>query len=253
MNNKPKIVFLDIENTPLLSYTWGRWEQNVIDVKEYSYILSFAAKPLGGKVLVRGLCDYAGYNKNKSNDKLLVQDIWKILDDSDIVVWQNGDAFDAKKINARFSFYDIKPPSPYKTVDTKKVAKKYFSFDSNSLNNLGQFLGLGKKEKHDGFETWLGCMGGDRKSWNILKKYNGQDVILLEKIYLHFLPYMSQHPNLSTYLNGEICPKCGSNKLQSRGFSRTLANIFRRIQCQSCGGWSRLRTSENKIKSVVGI
>lgn len=251
-NNNAKIWFLDIENTPLLSYTWGRWEQNVIDVKEYSYILSFAAKQLEGRWVVKGLCDYPEYQKNKSNDKLLIQDLWGILDDADVIVWQNGDAFDAKKINSRFSYYGIKPPSPYKTVDTKKIAKKYFSFDSNSLDNLSQFFGFGRKEKHNGFETWLGCMNGDKKSWNIMKRYNKHDVVLLEKLYLKLLPWMN-HPNVGMYKDKLSCPNCGSGKIQARGFAVTNVSKYHRYQCQNCGKWGRDTKNVNTNKLVVSI
>lgn len=244
---KPKILIFDIETSPNLGYVWGKWEQNVIEFKEEWHILSFSAKWLDGKQITMGLCDYKA-----KDDRSLVAHLWKLFDDADIIVAHNGDEFDIKKVQQRFVFYKMKPPSPFKTVDTKKVAKKYFSFNSNSLNDLGVTLGFGKKEKHDGFETWLGCMAGDKKAWAVMKKYNAKDVVLLEKIYLHFLPWISNHPNLSTFL-GEVCPKCGGKHLQSRGVARTLTSSFKRFQCQDCGGWGRFRIKEDKINSLINI
>lgn len=241
MMSKPKILIFDIETSPNLGYVWGKWEQNVIEFKEEWHMLSFSAKWLGGKQITKGLCDYPGYKKDKDNDKALVLELHKLFDEADIIVAHNGDQFDIKKTQMRFSFHRISPPSPFKTVDTKKIAKKYFAFNSNSLNDLGLTLGLGKKEKHDGFDTWTGCMAGNKTSWNIMKKYNAEDVLLLEKIYLHFLPWMGGHPNLSQTL-GYVCPKCGSDKLHSRGYSASLTGIFNRFQCQDCGGWGRERT-----------
>lgn len=239
---KPKILLFDIETSPNLGYVWGKWEQNVIEFKEEWHILSFSAKWLGGKQVTKGLCDY----KDKT-DKSIVKEIYDLFEEADIIVAHNGDQFDIKKCQQRFSFYRMNPPSPFKTIDTKKIAKKYFSFNSNSLNDLGVTLGFGKKEKHDGFETWLGCMSGNKNSWNIMKKYNAKDVILLEKIYLHFLPWMSNHPNLSQMF-GCVCPKCGSGKLQSRGYARNLSSIFNRFQCKDCGGWGRER-----VKTMEGL
>lgn len=246
MTNKPKILVYDIETSPNLSYTWGKWEQNVIEFAKEWDILSFSAKWLDGHQITKGRCDY----KDKT-DKSIVQDMWKLFDEADIIIAHNGDQFDIKKTQQRFSFYRMNPPSPFKTVDTKKIAKKYFSFNSNSLNDLGVTLGFGKKEKHDGFETWLGCMHGDKKSWAIMKKYNAKDVILLEKIYLHFLPWMSNHPNISSFMGG--CPKCGSNRLQSRGFARTLTGIHKRFQCQGCGGWGKYKDKDEEINSLRHI
>lgn len=240
--NKPKILILDIETSPNLAYVWGKYEQDVIEYHNEWNILSFSAKWLNGKQVTKGLCDY----KDKT-DKSIVSDLHKFLDEADIVVAHNGDQFDIRKIQARFSFYKMLPPSPFKTVDTKKVAKKYFAFNSNSLNDLGQHLGIGKKFKHQGFELWLGCMNGDKKSWDIMKKYNKIDVILLEKIYLHFLPYMTNHPNYGIYKDEEVCPNCGSHHLQSRGFAVTLSGKYRRFQCQDCGKWSRSKQQDEKL------
>lgn len=236
---KPKILLFDIETTPNIGYVWGKWEQNVIEFVEEWHILSFSAKWLGSnKQTTKGLCDYGTYKKDKKSDKELVNELWKLFDEADVLVAHNGDQFDIKKVQERFSFYRLNPPSPFKSIDTKKVAKKYFSFNSNSLNDLGITLGFGKKEKHDGFETWLGCMAGDKKSWDIMKKYNAKDVILLEKVYLHFLPWISNHPNLSADVQ---CPKCSGARIQWRGTARTLSGIYARFQCQDCGGWGRSR------------
>lgn len=252
-NTELKILLLDIETSPNLGYTWAKWEQNVIEFKEEWQILSFSAKWLHGKQITKGLCDYDQYVPGKLDDGGIIKELWNLFDEADVIIAHNGDQFDIKKIQARFSFYQLPPPTPFKTIDTKKVAKRYFSFNSNSLNDLGVTLGFGKKEKHDGFDTWLGCMAGDMPMWKMMKKYNAKDVVLLEKVYLHFLPWISNHPNRSVHLNEEVCPKCGSEHLQARGYARTLTSAFRRYQCQSCGGWGRSKIKEASIKSIANI
>ena len=42
------------------------------------------------------------------------------------------------------------PPSPYKTIDTLKIARKYFGFNSSKLDDLGRVLGAGEKVRHGG-------------------------------------------------------------------------------------------------------
>ena len=37
-----KILFYDLETSPNVSYTWGKWEQNVIAFKKEWELLSFA-------------------------------------------------------------------------------------------------------------------------------------------------------------------------------------------------------------------
>jgi transposase-like protein len=88
-------------------------------------------------------------------------------------------------------------------------------------------------------------MKGDKKSWIKMKKYNAQDVILLEKIYLHLLPYMK---STVIYISENNCPRCGSDKVTSRGYGINLGTRYRRFQCQSCGGWFKGEKSEKIMK-----
>ena len=54
------------------------------------------------------------------------------------------------------------------------------SFPSHKLNYLSSELGFGSKLPHEGFEMWKGCMRDEKKWWEIMRKYNRQDVILLD-------------------------------------------------------------------------
>jgi len=133
---------------------------------------------------------------------------------ADIVIAHNGIAFDTRKIQARMLFHGLNPPSPYREVDTLKIARKHFSFTSNRLDDLCQTLGIGRKLATGGFDTWLGCMRGDPKAWAKMTRYNKRDVKLLVALYKKLLPWTTVHPNLATISGaaGEMCPKCGSNK-----------------------------------------
>src|SRR6267154_4477293 len=151
---EPIITLLDIETAPTLGYVWGMWEQNVIAVKEDWCILSFAAKALGSdRPEVFALPDYNGYKRDKQNDKKLIADLWRVLDKSDIIISHNGDKFDIKKSNARFIYHGFSPPTPYKNIDTLKIARKHFKFDSNRLDSLAEYLGIGRKLPHEGFKN----------------------------------------------------------------------------------------------------
>lgn len=251
MRDKPKILLFDIETTPHLSFTWGKYQQDVVAFIKHSHMLSFSAKWLRGAQVTKGLIDYPGYRKDKHNDRLLTLDLWHYLDEADIVVAHNGRAFDTKKVNARFSFHHIAPPSPYKLVDTKEMSKRCFNFTSNSLDDISQYLGLGKKLPHEGIELWIECMHGDPKAWKKMLRYNAHDVVLLEAIYLHMLPFMEQHPNMSTLREGMACPKCGSTQIHALGEQRTQSTVYQRYQCQSCGGWGRAVKNGRKLNGIL--
>lgn len=240
MKKNNKILLFDIETSPNLGYIWGKYEQNVIEYVSEWYVLCFAYKWLGdAKTHVLGLPDFASYKKNPEDDKQLLKALWDLFDQADVVIAHNGQSFDVKKVNARFLAHGMKPPSPYKIVDTKLVAKRYFNFNSNKLDDLGNYLGLGRKLDTGGFDLWKGCMSGDNKSWKTMLKYNIQDVVLLEKVYEKMLPYMTNHPdrNIIDETLHLVCNNCGSDNTHKRGYLTTRTGKWQRHQCRECGAW----------------
>jgi DNA polymerase elongation subunit (family B) len=235
---KPRILFLDVETLPNRSYTWGKYDQNVVAFEQESCLATFAAKWLGEPVFAKALPDYKGYKAGSYDDSKLVNDLWNLMNEADIIVAHNGNSFDIKVIQGRFIFHKLTPPAPFKTVDTLTVARKIARFNSNKLDDLGELLGEGRKIKTD-FDLWLGCINGDPNSWARMARYNKQDVVLLEHIYKRFLPWITNHPNVGIGLDGERCPRCGGTNLQSRGYAVALTRRYKRFQCQDCGSWGR--------------
>lgn len=189
------------------------------------------------KVISRALPDYK-YDHKKPCDKKILQDLWNLLDEADVVVAHNGFKFDRRKANARFLIHGMTPPSPYKMVDTLTVARSMFMFTSNKLGDLGHYLGVGSKVDTGGFDLWIDCMDGKKTAWNKMVKYCKNDVVLLEKVYNKLRPYIKNHPNSNIY-NQTInsCPKCSSSDLIKRGYSFLTNGKKQRFKCNNCGGW----------------
>lgn len=235
-----KVLLFDIETAPNLAYVWEKYEQDVIAFKQERYLLSFAYMWLSDeKVHVKVLPDYKLYKTDSESDFALVADLWRLFDEADVIIAHNGNSFDLRMCNAAFARHGMKPPAPYKTIDTLTVARNKFRFNSNKLNDLGVTLGVGAKVETGGFKLWLGCLSGDKKSWKLMKEYNGQDVVLLKEVYLKLRPWMTNHPNFNLLRGVSCCPTCQSNKIQSRGYGQTKTTIYNRYHCQSCGGWFR--------------
>lgn len=239
-----KILFIDIETSPSLGWVWQKYETNVIEFDREWTILCASWKWLDERLVHSETAKKNDY----MNDEKLIKKLHEVFDEADVIVAHNGDKFDIKKINARFIAYGLTPPSPYRTVDTLKEVRKIASFNSHKLDDLGEALGLGRKNKVD-FSIWKGCIDGDEISWRTMVKYNVQDVKLLEKLYKRILPYI-KHPNYGVFLEGKVCPRCGSIHLQRRGYRYTNTSKFVRLQCQDCGGWCSERLSE-KEKAVL--
>lgn len=234
----PRIVFIDIETAPILACVWTlRDIQNVVWVERDTFLLSFAVLWAGEKkVKTYCLPDYPGYEKNKHDDSKLVRDLWKVLDLADIAIAHNGDSFDIKKIRSRLAVHGLPPPSPFKTIDTLKLARRTFKFDSNKLDNIGRYLGVGRKLPNTGADLWRGCVEGDANSWMAMRGYNAQDVKLLERVYERLKPW-ANHPDLRVYGGVHGCPVCLSQNVQRRGISVARTRRYQRLQCQDCGHW----------------
>jgi DNA polymerase elongation subunit (family B) len=235
------IKLIDIETSPIVAYTWETYDTNVLKVLEPSKIISCSWKTLGVEDLTtKCIADYKSYKANVVNDEALVKEVWNVLDEADIVIAHHGDAFDLKKLNARFVYYGLNAPTPYQSIDTYKAASKYFKFDSKSLNSLGAYLNVGQKISNGGFDLWVRCIAGDKEAWKAMKDYNAQDVILLENVYYKLRPFISNHPDLNSFADNQdmACGSCRSTNLIKRGFSPTKTGSRQRYQCTDCGSWT---------------
>lgn len=240
--DKPNILIYDIETSPNLGYCWGKFDQNILKFEEEWQIISVAWKWLGDKKThVRSLNSYKG------DEKRLCQNIWELFDDADIVVAHNGDKFDQKKVRTRLLYHGFEPPSPFAEVDTLKVAKKYFKFNSNRLDDLGEYLEVGRKLKHQGFDLWLGCRANDPKAWAKMEQYNKRDVVLLEKIYKKMRPWITNHPSIAMYMREVGCPNCGSRKATKQGVRCTNKQIMQQFKCKDCKSWFSLPKTLAKL------
>jgi hypothetical protein len=250
----PAILLYDIETAPALCWDWTPWQSNVVAVEQDPYMLSFAYKWLEQKrVGFVSIRQDPKFKPDTDNDFHVAVRLARLMDRAHIVIAHNGDKFDRKKLNTALRKHDLDPPSPYRTIDTLKAAKREFSFFKNNLNELGRSLDLGGKVPHNGFDLWRDCMRGDRRAWKLMEKYNKQDVVLLEKLYLKLRPWIGlpgtkAHPNLGFWTHDEkpTCPKCGGKRLWKRGIHRTTVSEFQTFQCQGCKGYSRSRIRESQ-------
>ena len=230
-----KILLLDIEMAPNVAHVWGIWDQNIgiNQLRESSYVMCYAAKWLGDKKMMFD-------SVKKSNAKKMLQSIHTLLDEADAVIHYNGKRFDIPSLNKEFLLHGMFPPAPFKEIDLLTVAKGRFRFVSNKLDYVAQSLGLGKKTAHEGHELWIQCMAGVPKAWKTMEAYNKNDVILLEKVYERFKPWIKNHLN-HNIIDGtiECCPTCKSKNVQKRGFNITTTSKYQRYQCRDCGNWFR--------------
>ena len=249
----PRILLLDIETLPMEVLVWGLYEQRIPPsnvIKSWS-ILCWQAKWLyenkfygeyvsGAEAVVR-------------MDESILSTLHDLLDEADIVIAFNGKRFDLKRIKTRFILNGFTPVSPYIILDPILIARKQFSFYSNSLDELAKQLGVARKQ-HTEYKLWYdSAIHGDGKSIKYLFDYCKQDVLVLEEVYSKLAPWANSHPNLALYVetDEEICPVCGSKDLKWNGFYYTTINKYRAFRCEKCGAIGRKKTSEKITKPSV--
>jgi uncharacterized protein YprB with RNaseH-like and TPR domain len=235
----PKILILDIETAPIEAYVWGLFDQNIglEMVKQHTTVLSWSAKWYGDdKVMYRDQRNMTDLR----DDKELVQVIRDLLDEADIILTQNGKKFDVKKLNYRMLVHGINPPSSYKHIDTLRVAKYKFGFDSNKLAHMTDLLcKKHKKLTHKsfpGFLLWKECLLDNPKAWNEMEEYNKVDVLSLEELYFDYFAKWDDTLNFSAYSDEfKFRCNCGNDELAPNGFYITKKSKFQKYVCTNCG------------------
>lgn len=252
----PKILFIDIETSPMEVFIWGLGDQyvGIEQIKKDWSILAYAGKWLDSDKLI-----YNDTSKCKSvrNDKGLAKELWKLMDEADIIVSQNGKRFDIKKINARLLKHKLKRPSSFRQIDTLEIKKRLFALTSNKLAySSSEFCSTYKKlehKKYPGVELWKECLKGNKDAWREMQKYNKHDVLALEELY-KVLRSWDNTINFDVYHDKtqNVC-SCGSNKIRNKGYIYNNSGKFTRFKCLSCGRETKGKTnllSKEKRKSL---
>jgi len=232
-----RIFTLDIETSPHEAYAFNVWQANIApgQIITPTSMLSWSARELGvkRKPIIRTCYD-------EDHHELLHD----ILNEADMVVGYNQDKFDLRHINREFVERGFHPTRPIASVDMLKVVKKRFNFPHNRLDYVTQRI-LGKsKMETGGFDLWPSFMHGDPKAIKLMKKYNQQDVVLTEELYVHLRPWITNHPFM---INVDVdfgdtfypyqCPVCTSHNASRKLQRRTRCFAIRQVQCGDCGHW----------------
>lgn len=126
---------------------------------------------------------------NKGCDKDLLAKFAKIIDSADEVVTQNGDSFDIKWIRTRCIYHGIPVSPKFNSIDTLKFARAGFKFNSNKLDYMGKFLGVGEKIKTE-YDLWRDIvLNNDKAALTKMVDYCKGDVELLERVYKKLQEY----------------------------------------------------------------
>lgn len=259
LQSPARILLLDIETMPLLALVYQKqvWKARIGHDKVLSdwFMVTWAAKWLDeDDILSERLTPEEVL---KEDDSRIVKSMWTLLDEADVVIAHNI-PFDIPNINTRSIKHGLLPPSPYKTIDTLKVAQNQFGFTHNGLDALARFFEIEGKSPTT-FELWKSCLFGDAQALEDMELYNIQDVLVLEKVYLKLRPYVRGHSNIDLYIDSPVptCTHCGSTHIDKMvgKYFYTQAVRYETFRCTDCGTISRAKqglkyTNKKQISAI---
>jgi DNA polymerase III epsilon subunit-like protein len=255
LGNKLKIVSFDVETTSIIveAPVWSLYDQNISHkhIKRDWSIICICYKEFGEKTIHSIAITDDEDRKDFLDDYNVIKKFREYLEDVDILIGHNANAFDVKKFNARLAYHRLKPLPKILTIDTLKEARKFAKFTSNRLDYLGIYLGLGNKIVTTP-GLWDRVMLEDPRAVKEMVKYCKRDVSLLEDVYIALRPYMRSHPNIASF--GTVnCPKCDSDNMQSHKTRITALGLLKKqYQCGDCGSYYTEKSSE-KEKSLSKV
>lgn len=231
---KRRRLFFDIETSPNIGLFWEAGYKKNIDysniIKERA-IICICYKWEDDKEVGSVHWD------SKQCDKTLLTKFIKIANQADELVGHNGDRFDLAWIRTRCLFHRIDMFPRYVTIDTLKVARSIFKFNSNKLNYIADYLGIGQKIKTE-FGMWKDIvLNKDKKAMDKMIIYCKKDVILLEKVFKEINNHIpaKTHYGVKFGQDRGSCPECGSDEIIIQ-LRRTTASGIKKIiyKCKTC-------------------
>jgi DNA polymerase elongation subunit (family B) len=243
--NGPRILTVDIETAPHVVDVWGLFQQNVAlnQIHDVSRVICFAAKWHHEKRPVY-------YSEHHHDHATMIEAAWQLLNNADIVIGYNHRAFDIKHLQREFVLAGLPPAQPWKDIDLLTVVRSRFKFASNKLDHVAQQLGIGAKTSHAGHSLWARCIrDNDPKAWALMRRYNIQDVLLTERLWVEKLRPWVKNINWGLYVGDEIhvCPNCGHDQFDPAGYTYTSVTAYLAKRCTNCKTLLRAKSRSRHV------
>ena len=252
--NKPKILFYDIETSPLRAWVWRtgddqRISHEQLDPKHSNYkIICIGYKWEGQPVHI------LHWDYNKQNSARIIKEFDEIANKADIVIGKNSDRFDVKHLNMQRLLARLPglPNWMVNTDDIEKQYRKYFAFPSNSLDYLAKEL-FGKGKDDMKMQNWIDIVEKNNKaSFYKMLKYCKGDVENSEKLWKFASAHFKPKFNAATD-HGLLCANCGSNHIKKNGTRPTGKTLYQFFYClDHCGYAGKAPINKNGEYGKIG-
>lgn len=223
-----KILTVDIERKMGICRAWQPRTDYIPprDWIQWPSLLCVAFKWLGSKPEFVSVWD--------DGREAMAKRVWDAYDAADAVITFNGLRFDNRHMRSEWLELGMPAPRPWKDIDLFAEARRSLGFESKSLDQLCQRLGVpGKTGKYDADEADAAA-DGDVNAQGRLRRYNIGDIRATEALYLRMLGWLPAHPVLGEDTDEMVCCQCGSTELQPNGWYRAVVLDYALYRCSHC-------------------
>lgn len=235
--SKKKILFYDIETTPLQAWVWKCGKQ----VVRHNQLVT-------GRDIYDVICITYCWNDNKKAQALdwgyteqdssqMIAQFDDLIKSADVTIGKNSDRFDVKHINTRrlLSGLPGMPDWTRYTDDLEKQMRKYFYLPSYSLDYFSKILGLGGKVKME-FDDWINIVTKHPelglKAFNKMIGYGKKDVEDTRAMWNHCAAHVEPK-----FKELESCKHCGGLDFYKNGTRMSGRMLYQRFDCKKCGSY----------------
>ena len=228
-------LFADIETSPNVCLSWRVGRK--ISLDSDNILVERKIVCIGYKWQGEREAKSIVWDKGQ-DDKAMLEKFIPLANRADEIVAHNGDRFDIPWIKTRAIFHGLPPFPNWKTVDTLQWCRRRLYFNSNRLDYLGKYLGLGGKIKTE-FNLWKDVvLDKNASALRRMAEYCRRDVELLEKVWqrIEFAGCVKTHAGVLVNSEKWSCPHCAS-KTVHKNKTRVTArgSVQHQMQCGGCG------------------
>lgn len=235
-----RILFYDVETTPLKAWVWSTGEQRVRhdqlvrDFDSYDVItLSWAWSDCEG-------VNSMDWGDDKDSRKI-IEMFDALAAQADVIIGKNNMRFDDKMMTFLRMRHGLpgRPEFEMYTDDLERHIRKRFRLPSYTLDYVSKILGLEGKSPM-GFSDWIGIMETNCPELRLkMREYNEKDVLDTKKIWehlnTHFTPKVK---HLSVDKDMHVCINCGSSDLYKNGTRTTGLTKYQLYRCRAHNGYA---------------
>ena len=208
------------------------------DVIEWPRTICAAARWYGEEdVMFAAEWEVGGYDA-------FMREVWSWVDEADILIGHNMAAFDSKHLMSGWAEMGLPAPSPFKVIDTLKIARGSLNMESNTLDSLAKRLGVeSKSDKYD-VRVAQAAVNGDKEAQARIEDYNRGDIVASEALFDRLRPYARNIPHLGMWTDDEMaCPSCGHTMTATGKTVHANVQRYEHLTCPNCGAHARGTTT----------